>query len=71
MKKIAIDVIRASSLTIDMDRKNHNFEIFGMDFMIDNNFKPWLIEINNNPCLQLSCPYLSEIIPAMVENAIK
>jgi hypothetical protein len=42
-----------------------------MDFMIDSNFKPWLIEINNNPCLELSCPLLAEIIPNMVENALK
>ena len=51
MKKIATDAVKASALTIDPDRKNHNFEIFGMDFMIDNQFKPWLIEINTNPCL--------------------
>ncbi len=36
-----------------MDPKNlsHNFEIFGLDFMIDNNFHVWLIEVNTNPCL--------------------
>ena len=25
------------------------FEIFGYDFIIDKNFKPWILEINNNP----------------------
>jgi hypothetical protein len=43
MKIIATDAIRASSLVIDPDRKVHNFEVFGMDFMIDQDFKPWLI----------------------------
>lgn len=66
MRKIATDSIRASSLVIDPDRKLNNFEVFGMDFMIDQNFQPWLIEINNNPCLELSCPHLTDIIPAMV-----
>jgi hypothetical protein len=66
MKKIASDAIRASSLAIDPERNLHNFEVFGLDFMIDQNFKPWLIEINNNPCLELSCPHLADIIPAMV-----
>jgi len=39
--------------------------------MIDSNFKPWLIEINTNPCLELNCPILERIIPSMVENALR
>ena len=39
--------------------------------MIDCDFHPWLIEINTNPCLELSCPLLLEIIPPMIENALK
>ncbi len=27
------------------------FEIYGFDFMIDEELKPWLIEINTNPCI--------------------
>jgi hypothetical protein len=71
MKKICTDAIRASYFLMDPDRKTHNFEIFGMDFMIDDEFRPWLIEINTNPCLELCCPLLSKVIPAMVENALK
>lgn len=39
------------------DRK-FSFEIFGYDFMIDDNFVLWLIEINTNPCIELSSPLL-------------
>ena len=39
--------------------------------MIDEQFKPWLIEINSNPCLELSCPLLADIIPSLVENTLK
>jgi tubulin polyglutamylase TTLL1 len=39
--------------------------------MIDEELKPWLIEVNTNPCLELSSPYLSRLIPSMVENAVK
>jgi hypothetical protein len=39
--------------------------------MIDQNFKVWLIEVNTNPCLELSSPLLVRIIPSMVENALK
>jgi len=39
--------------------------------MLDDEFRPWLIEVNTNPCLELSCPHLARLIPAMVENAMK
>jgi hypothetical protein len=42
-----------------------------MDFMIDANYNVWLIEVNSNPCLELSCPLLGSIIPKMVENALE
>lgn len=51
MKKIATDTIRASALSIDPHRRMNNFEIFGLDFMIDANYEVWLIEVNTNPCL--------------------
>lgn len=39
--------------------------------MIDANLDVFLIEINSNPCLELSCPLLASIIPKMVENALE
>jgi len=42
-----------------------------MDFMIDDCLKPWLIEINTNPCLELSCPLLERIIPSLVEQVFR
>lgn len=71
MKKIATDTIKAVSRKIDPHRRHNSFEIFGYDFMIDEEFHTWLIEVNTNPCLELSSPQLARLIPAMVENAIK
>lgn len=28
----------------------------------------WLIEINTNPCLELSSPLLEKLIPRMISN---
>lgn len=56
---------------MDPQRRQFSFEIFGYDFMIDEDLKPWLIEVNTNPCLELSSSYLARLIPAMVENSIK
>lgn len=39
--------------------------------MIDDKFKPWLIEINTNPCLEVSSTTLERVIPRMLDNAFK
>lgn len=65
------DTFKAVSRKMDVNRRQCSFEIFGYDFMIDEDLKPWLIEVNTNPCLELSSPYIARIIPAMIENAIK
>ena len=47
------------------------FEIFGYDFIIDNNFKPWILEINNNPGLAISSPLIEKLIPRMLDDAFR
>lgn len=71
MKKMGTDSIRAVSRKMDNTRKQSTFEIFGYDFMIDDNLHPWLIEVNTNPCLELSSPYLARLIPTMIEHTLK
>ena len=39
--------------------------------MLDEDFKVYLIEVNSNPCLELSCSLLSRIIPSMMENSFR
>jgi len=58
-------------MKIDPKRRHHSFEVFGYDFMIDECFKVYLIEANTNPCLELSCPLLARIIPAMLDSALR
>ena len=48
-----------------------SFEIFGYDFIIDNEFKPWILEINNNPGLAISSPVIEKIIPRMMDDAFR
>ena len=49
----------------------NTFECFGLDFMLDENFKVYLIEVNTNPCLELSSPLLARLIPHMLENSLR
>ena len=56
---------------INKNECKHCFEIFGYDFMIDNVFQPWLIEVNTNPCIELSSPLLEQLVPRMLNDAFK
>ena len=71
MNKMTADVFRATYDKLDPKRRCNTFEVFGLDFMIDDEFKLYLIEINTNPCLELSSPLLARMIPNMLENAFK
>jgi len=39
--------------------------------MIDEEFKVFLIEVNTNPCLELTSTLLARLIPNMIENTLK
>ncbi len=71
MKTVALDAIKSSYHILNAKKKCNVFEIFGLDFMIDESFKPWLIEINTNPCLQTSSPVLERIIPNLLQDVFK
>lgn len=56
---------------INKHMRKYCFEIFGYDFMIDKDEKPWLIEVNTNPCLEESSALLKQLIPRMLDDAFK
>ena len=39
--------------------------------MIDSQFKVYLIEVNTNPCLEVSSPLLGCLLPTIIENSLK
>ena len=47
------------------------FEIFGLDFMIDADFKVWFIEVNSNPAITTGNYFLDHLIPRMLDDAFK
>jgi len=68
---MATDAAKSVFTKICPKNQMNNFEVFGLDFMIDRHFRPWLIEINTNPCLEVACPLLNKIIPYMIEQSFK
>lgn len=71
IKKLITDTIKATSFKLDSRRLLNSFEILGYDFMLDENFKLSLIEVNTNSCLETESPLLSRIIPELIENTFK
>ena len=49
MNKLTTDIFRSVYTKLDPKRRLHCMEVFGLDFMIDDEFKPYLIEVNTNP----------------------
>ncbi|XP_067573168.1 inactive polyglycylase TTLL10 isoform X14 [Pseudorca crassidens] len=46
------------------------FDLIGCDFLIDENFKVWLLEMNSNPALHTNCEVLKEVIPGVVTETL-
>lgn len=58
MKQVAEVVVKSTYFKMDKAKKVNGFELFGLDFLVDKEFTPWLLEVNTNPCLELSSPVL-------------
>jgi hypothetical protein len=69
------DIIKISMLSvkdkINMFDRQHSFEIFGYDFIFDNEFNPFLLEINTNPGLEESSKLIKMLVPRMIDDAFR
>ncbi|XP_045472076.1 tubulin glycylase 3B-like isoform X2 [Harmonia axyridis] len=54
-----------------IDKRKNCFELYGADFMLTEDFQPWLIEINSSPALFASTPITSRMCPQVLEDAVK
>ncbi|XP_072553536.1 uncharacterized protein ttll10 [Salminus brasiliensis] len=46
------------------------FDLIGCDFLIDEDFKVWLLEMNCNPALHTNCEVLKDVIPRTVTETL-
>jgi hypothetical protein len=51
MKDIVIDTINSVKSELNKKQRKFCFELLGYDFLIDEDFRLWLLEVNNNPFL--------------------
>jgi hypothetical protein len=71
IERLVTDSFIAVHKKVDPKRCQNGFEIFGYDFMIDHDFKVYMIEANTNPSLEICCPLLSRIIPELLDNSFR
>jgi hypothetical protein len=71
MKQLILKTFYAVRKTIDPFRKKYCFELFGYDFILDEDYNTWLIEVNTNPCLEESNQLLKDYLPRMIEDMFK
>lgn len=51
---------------VNPNGREHCFELYGLDFMIDENLKVYLIEANSGPSLSESNTFLSKLLHRMM-----
>ena len=71
IKEIVSLTTKSVKEQINKNERNYQFEIFGYDFMLDENFNLFLIEINTNPGLEESSPWIKIIVPRMLDDALR
>ena len=71
IKEIIAISMRCGKNKINKNNRSFQFEIFGYDFMLDSDFNAFLIEINTNPGLEISSPWIQIVVPRMLDDALR
>ena len=71
IKKIVAISMMSVKDQINKNNRTYQFEIFGYDFMLDEDFNLFLIEINDDPGLEESSPWIKIIVPRMLDDALR
>ena len=68
MKDIAIDCFLSAKNAMNPSKRRNCFEFFGFDFMIDSDFRVWLIEVNTNPYIGIHNTKMKNVLPDMLDG---
>ena len=71
MKQGILGILRASQDIAEIPYRKNCFEVYGADFLLSEDFTPWLIEINMSPCLDKTSKVTEEMCPRCLEDCVK
>lgn len=71
IKSLIVRCFLASRKILDPQKRKNCFELFGYDFIIDEDFNVWMIEVNTNPCIEESSSILKVYLPRMIDDMLK
>lgn len=66
IKDLVIDCFVAAIANLNPAKRENCFELMGYDFLIDEDFRVWLIEVNTNPYFGV----LNSEIPGFIDNLV-
>jgi hypothetical protein len=70
-KDLMIDSYLSAKKTIHKGKRKTVFEFLGFDFLIDEDFRVWLIEVNTNPYLGVPNEYIDDLLPKMLDDMLE
>jgi hypothetical protein len=71
IKDLIIDTILSVKNQLNPNKRKDCFELFGYDFLIDEDFRIWLIEVNTNPNFGIANEYIADLLPKMIDDMTK
>lgn len=60
MKKVVFESLE--SVQQNVQYRRNSFEVLGYDFMIDQDFRVWLIEVNSSPTMEYSTAVTTKLV---------
>jgi D-alanine-D-alanine ligase-like ATP-grasp enzyme len=71
INSLIVRSVLATRKKLDPSKRRNCFELFGYDFILDEDFNVWLIEVNTNPCIEESSSILKMYLPRMIDDMVK
>ena len=68
IKDLMIDSFLSVKNEVNPGDRRNCFELLGFDFMIDEDLRTWLIEINTNPYLGVANKFIEGLLPKMLND---